>query len=872
MNKFNQTIMNQVDEKAYASWVKKYGAIDDVPEELLEVATNSIIPLINKGCKKKICIYDLEQVEELYSGSYDVHDDFRPKSELVCLNCDANIFYKEFFTCDKMLLDVVKIVQERKAETERSESNFNGSSLHLSSALGSPGKRSPGKMNALKNTTTLDLEKSQAEEPAKQALVTRQPTAKVEQNFDLTPWKMKLSGIQIPNTSKFSIKEAEDFKELVLHKLSKDKIEIIKENFLFDELKVPLPTPQDLILLCSQERLTHPLNILLLNYWRTKVAHDKYAMCNVFLFEISRETRQFVPSDLASSDMQLVLQNQDFHKILFWMYTPFGNYLIEYDKARKVALHIDILIESTQTTPGERRDFAMRQFDKLVSEVFPGSISVNSRDQTVKMVTKNPNLAIHSFLIDYLFSASQIHLITEINWVILWIVHGFNLIVKKQPIVIKRKPSDYEPKEMAFTFKNEAKLNPIPTVEVSEEGSIIKAEKKKRLKPKIVFHGSMTRNQTPEKKEVRSSSKPQPSPPPKPRKNLVVEQGNMYVPERRTGKDQLGESINHKVENQEKLENLMPLLKFYQRNDPERYEHLVKKAKEDSKADISEAINMFVLQKEKEGGRKHKKTNSNHHEIKRDSIRSVIVAKESSSDKQMKARSSKFNFHSRESSAENKKGLSRFADGQNRAGNKLPDIKSSKRLISNQGGKAEADLPVELFDTMVQVVLARNGEESEQMFIYSTEMMRLLTNQDLSKEDRYDGVGLLSQEDVFESYQKIVCPLAVSDSKKEARYACLVIDNKRRLIESFEPMASLSSLQSSDSLKAVNRYIQFLFKTKNGTGNPPLYLVKKSKLDIEVMASEKTGSQVLYYINFGVSRNKLNWSPEALHEFMESLN
>lgn len=874
MNKFNQTVMNQVNEKAYVAWLKQYGAIDDIPDELLDVATNSIIPLINKGCKKKVCIYDLEQVEELYSGSYDVNDDFRANSQLVCLNCDTAIFYKDFYTSDQMLLDVVKLVHEKKAETERSESGFPGSSSrNFGSEVMSPLKI--GYNSPLKNLTTLDQDKLKIDETAKEPKAAKNTEAKDDSNYDLTSWKMKYSGIKIPDSSKFNMQEAEAFKDLVVHKLSKDKIEIIKENFIFDQLNVPLPSPQDLIVLCSEEKLTHSLNVLLVNYWRTKVIQDKYSMCSVFLFEISRVSGKFIPSDLASSDTKLVLHNPDFHKILFWMYTPFGNHLIEYDKRRRVAIHIDIFVENASTTPAERKDYALRQFDKLVSELYPGLLSVVSSDQAVKMITKNPNLAIHVFLIDYLFSASQIHLVTEINWVILWIIAGFNLIVRKQPIVIKRKPSQHQVAKENFNFQNTAHQNAAPTVVVSEEMAEKKIEKKKP-RPNIIFQGgSKTRNPSPEKspKALKRSAKP--SPAPKPRKNLVLEQANVYIPEKRAGNDKGGESITHSVDPQEKLENLMPLLKFYQRNDPDRYEHLVKKAKEDSKAEISEAINMYLLQKDKEGSRKHKKSNSNHYEIKRDSIRSFVVAKESSSDKVIKSRGSKFNFLSREPSAEKKKkGLSRFAEGlkddQNRSNNKLPMVKSSKRLISHEAEAIDLDseLPVHSFNSLAQSVLSRRTEDSGTTFIYNTEMMNTLTNEGLSKEERYEVIRLLTNQEVFESYDKVVCPLALATPEKEARYSCLVIDNKRKLIESFEPLDSHGSIQSTDSLKALSKYIRST--SKQGNSNP-LYLVKKSKLDTEITAKEKTGLQVLYYIDSAISGIKADWSTKALRQFGQYL-
>ena len=98
-NVFIETLCSLNSEKAYLDNVNKHGKPVKLQEELAEIGIQQFVPFMNKRFSKSCCVYDLGQLEDQYSETYDVTDNFKFDGDFICFYCEKKLVYGDFFTC-----------------------------------------------------------------------------------------------------------------------------------------------------------------------------------------------------------------------------------------------------------------------------------------------------------------------------------------------------------------------------------------------------------------------------------------------------------------------------------------------------------------------------------------------------------------------------------------------------------------------------------------------------------------------------------------------------------------------------------------------------------------------------------------------------
>ena len=136
---FLEAFMQFDDEDKYEMFVAKHKKPKELPDEILDVGFHDFVPYINSRCRHNTCIYDISFLHEQYAEQFDINDNFKPDAKFLCVHCDREIKYGDFFTCDALTRDIETLFKQ--AEGKR-KGTFNN---------GTPGKVGNRKANSIKD-------------------------------------------------------------------------------------------------------------------------------------------------------------------------------------------------------------------------------------------------------------------------------------------------------------------------------------------------------------------------------------------------------------------------------------------------------------------------------------------------------------------------------------------------------------------------------------------------------------------------------------------------------------------------------------------------------------------------------------------------
>lgn len=486
-NVFLETIAEKTSSDKYVQFVKQNGKPGFLNEEIIIVGLQNFVPFINEVCTRSTCVYDLSQIEAIYSNRYDVSDDFKVNGDFDCHYCDENIKFGGFYTCQQLTDDVEVLFHQINAKKPME--------LKGEATPGLKRRTKRPRLTNIKKKGTLILFNDEQQDIPNQLIPLLAKKLNVTKTnnlvFDNSEFKEKLKAIKVPDFQEADFEAGWKFSEKVLESIPIDFELSTISKFSMGHLMDQMPTFEDI-----QDTLAlHPIPLsvqkLLLIYWRVRYCKDRNKLLSIWLFEVVRkngELKTLINCEKVANNSKMILNNIDSTSICLIVKFDISYIFMEYKKlGSKLIIYTftsakdDIPIQEKELA--RQSEIAEHYFEKINLDFFDSKLEIASKNvETIKLSCSICFALTHFVMIKY-YNAEQQSL-NNIDILMKWLIKELMIIRSLEPEAIDRKLSELEEKELSLQYKEGSiekkdtpsiKLIPVEELEssVSRRNSIL---------------------------------------------------------------------------------------------------------------------------------------------------------------------------------------------------------------------------------------------------------------------------------------------------------------------------------------------------------------------------------------------------------------
>lgn len=432
-NSLLEALAQRTSEDRYKMFVRKYGKPTYINEEMVAIGLQNFVAFFNEKCRQNNCIYDLSQIESIYSNRYDLSDDFMAKAEFECHYCDEKIRFGGFYTSQQLTDDVEAVFHEllaKKVAKLKETSSVNPSSPLL--------RRIDSKKKT-KKMTVLNFSKDESKDIPNLILpfISTQLNINASQMliFDSSDIKAKLSALKVPHLNNLENERAVKFKEEIKESTESDyKLAKLDELGLGNFLS-QVPSFGDYKEALSLESMPLSVQKLLLVYWRIRFCKDKNRLLSFWMFDVVRkngEIPRIVHCEHLSLNNKVVVNNIDFPYIYIAFKFDVHYLILEYSKLGGSLTFLNFLGPDIKTHPEPKEvdrlsNLAFYYFEKIDHDMFQSQLSVSSKTTQNVKLTCSPTLAL-SFIVLSKFYCMENNILEKVDILVSWILMELNVL------------------------------------------------------------------------------------------------------------------------------------------------------------------------------------------------------------------------------------------------------------------------------------------------------------------------------------------------------------------------------------------------------------------------------------------------------------
>ena len=436
-NNFLEAMATRASEEKYKEFVKKNGRPTHLTEEMILVGLQHFVPFFNSRCARDICIYDLGQIETLYSQKYDVSDEFKHDGDLECHYCDEVILFDDFYTSQVLTDEVEELFHKFTASKIANDAR----------GVGTPSakrkKPQNGEASSPKKTILSLLPNIESKTDVAKFMggfLSRQVKRKSGQIIDSSAMKLKLMNYEVPDFRVKSTARAAQFADDVVRLKGAPLRQTHLEHFCLGELLETMPSAFDLQDFFTG-RLT-PLSVqsLLLAYWRVRLCKEKGRLLSVWMYDVTRRFEQpyLRLCEPLAIDSRVIYSGQPVE-------TPYLNlifridkqyHLVELNTAAGELVYINFISSKdsnslTSADVSRISDAAFHYFEKVNKDFLNDDLDIHSRRIENVRVDCPKQFAFNHFVMDKYFSA-DVKLLSQVETVVHQVIMDLKVLVRNE--------------------------------------------------------------------------------------------------------------------------------------------------------------------------------------------------------------------------------------------------------------------------------------------------------------------------------------------------------------------------------------------------------------------------------------------------------
>lgn len=509
-NLFLETIAEKNSSNKYKDFVKKNGKPTFLNEEMIIVGLQSFVPFINEACSRSSCVYDLSQIEALYSNRYDVSDDFKQNGDFDCHYCDETITFGGFYTSQELTDDVENLFHQIKAKKP------SDSKAEATPGLKRSNKRKIDDNTGKKKPTIFIMKDDQSPDIPNLLMPLLQKKFNLKQSkvvvFDNSGLKDKLKTVSVPDFQTANLDAGWRFAEKVLGSLPIDyEMSTIKQMSI-GQFMNQMPTFEDIQDTLALHQVPLSVQKMLLIYWRARYCQDKDKLLSLWLFEVIRRNGELpiIKSceDIAENS-KVIVDNADSTAISFVVKFDVHYIFMDYQKLNSKLIIYIFECEGNpavdQRELARQKDVAQHYFVKINQDYFGGKLDLKSSDCESVKLKCSISFALTYFVLWKYYSVEQ-QALNNIDSLVKWLIMELQVIGKNEADSVDIRLSSIEEKEMSLQIKeNSIDKQALPSIHLIPVESDSVSARQPSVKPQaIIRQSSSTRKLSPTAKLDRS--------------------------------------------------------------------------------------------------------------------------------------------------------------------------------------------------------------------------------------------------------------------------------------------------------------------------------------------------------------------------------